>query len=205
MKELKDELKSLQKEMKSLRDQPQKMMKVQKKVMETNMKYMMQSFRPMLITFIPIILVFGWFTANLAYEPLVPGQEFTVSATLIDSASGSVELQVPDQIELLSESSQEIVDNTVSWTLLGSQGTYFLGFSHAGSEARKEVVIDYYRYAKVDEKFRGSAFKSITLDNQKSTPFGSFSLFGWYPGWLAAYIIFSIVFSMSLRKILKIY
>jgi uncharacterized membrane protein (DUF106 family) len=31
------------------------------------------------------------------------------------------------------------------------------------------------------------------------------NLFGWEVGWLGTYIVFSIVFSMGLRKILKLH
>jgi uncharacterized membrane protein (DUF106 family) len=76
MKSLKDELKALQAEMKLLKDQPQKMMEVNKRAMETNMKYMMHSFRSTLFTFIPIIFIFSWMSANYAYEPIAPGENF---------------------------------------------------------------------------------------------------------------------------------
>ena len=41
--------------------------------------------------------------------------------------------------------------------------------------------------------------------NKKVKPLGNVSLFGWKPGWLGVYIIFSIIFSMVLRKLLKIH
>jgi len=83
MKDLKNEMKELQKEMKELKSEPQKMMAVQKKAMQSNMKYMSHSMRSMLFTFIPIILIFGWMNANLAYEPIVPNQEFTTSVLFL--------------------------------------------------------------------------------------------------------------------------
>src|SRR3989344_7479675 len=80
MKDLKNELKELQKEIKELRNEPQKAMAVQKKAMETNMKYMMHSFKSMIFTFIPVIIIFGWLNGHLAYMPLQPNEEFTVTA-----------------------------------------------------------------------------------------------------------------------------
>ena len=85
MKQLKDEMKELQKEMKELKNDPKKMMEVQTKAMQTNSKYMMQSMKSTLITFIPIILIFGWMNANIAYEPILPGQEFTINALFIST------------------------------------------------------------------------------------------------------------------------
>jgi len=77
MRQLKEEQKELQKQMKELKAHPEEAMKVQKQLMQTNMKYMGQSMKPTLITFIPIILIFGWLQGHLAYEPIMPGQEFS--------------------------------------------------------------------------------------------------------------------------------
>ncbi len=212
MKDLKTELKTLQKQMKELRSHPEKMMRVQKQVMETNMKYMMQSFKPTLITFLPIIIIFGWFTANLAYEPLLPNQEFTVTAKMVRDAAGNITLTVPEGIVLVSEADQDIFDipsfwgskKIATWTLEGVQGTYLLEFEHDEVIQQKEVTIDYTKYAKVEEKY-SSGIKSIKLGNNKAHPFNDFSIFGWNPGWFAVYILFSIFFSISLRKLMKIY
>ena len=79
MKQLKEDLKKHQKEMKDHRDNQKKMLEIQKKAMEKNLKYMQHSFKPMIFTFLPIILLFGWLNANLAYDPLLPGQAFNLT------------------------------------------------------------------------------------------------------------------------------
>jgi len=54
--------------------------------------------------------------------------------------------------------------------------------------------------------YKNSDITSIQINYKKLKPLGaSFSLFGWYPGWLSLYIISSLVFSMALRKFLNIY
>jgi uncharacterized membrane protein (DUF106 family) len=55
-------------------------MSLQKEMMELNMEMMKQSFKSMLYTFIPLIILFTWMSANIAYEPINPGEEFTVTA-----------------------------------------------------------------------------------------------------------------------------
>src|SRR3989338_11025380 len=92
MKQLKDELKEFQKEMKELKAHPEKMMEVQKKAMQTNMKYMSHSMRSTLVTFVPIILLFGWMNANIAYDPILPGQEFTITAKFAANTFGTISL-----------------------------------------------------------------------------------------------------------------
>ena len=79
MKQLKEEMKEFQKEIKELRKEPEKAMQVQKRSMQTNMKYMMHSMRSTLFSIIPIIIIFNWMNANFAYDPVLPGQDFTTS------------------------------------------------------------------------------------------------------------------------------
>lgn len=205
MKRLKTEMKELQAEIKSLKDKPQEAMKVQQKAMETNMKYMMQSFKSTLFTIVPVILIFGWFNANLAFEPISPGEEFTVTALMGKDISGNVGLTVPEGVKIVGEAEKEIVDGVVTWTLSGEEeGDYVLEFRYNNEVEQKDLKIDSQRYAEAIEKYK-SAFKTITINYEKVHPFGSFSIFGWNPGWLGTYIIFSIIFSMTLRKLLKVY
>src|SRR3989338_7043876 len=96
MKDLKDEMKALQGEMKTLKDNPSKMMEIQKKSMQTNMKYMSHSMKATLITFLPIIFIFGWMNAHIAYQPIVPGESFTLDALFDRNAFGEAQLIVPD-------------------------------------------------------------------------------------------------------------
>ena len=43
--------------------------------------------------------------------------------------------------------------------------------------------------------------KSLNIDNQKLKVM---NLFGWQLGWLGTYIIFSLIFSLSMRKIMNL-
>ena len=80
------------------------------------MKYMTHSLKPTIITFIPIILIFGWMNNTLAYEPILPGQEFTTTAVFQKGAIGEIELVVPEGITLNGDAVKKIEDlkNTVS-------------------------------------------------------------------------------------------
>src|SRR3989344_4757529 len=122
MKDLKDEIKRLQSEAKTLKDQPQKAMEVQKQAMETNMKYMSHSMRPTIITFIPIILIFGWMTANFAYEQIMPEQEFSISIAFQDGIKGNITIQTPKEISLTGEMSREITNGESIFTMKGTTG-----------------------------------------------------------------------------------
>ncbi|MBN2111513.1 DUF106 domain-containing protein [Candidatus Woesearchaeota archaeon] len=204
MKDLKTEIKDLQKEMKQLKNEPKKMMEIQKKAMETNMKYMMHSMRPMLFTFIPIIIIFGWMTAHFAYEPILPGEEFTTTM-VFENGEGNATLVVPEGVEMISEPTKKIENGEVKWKLTGEEGSYLLEYQHDGKAYTKEVLITNEKdYAEPIKTVKEGDVKAITVNN---SPVKILNLYikGWKLGWIGTYIVFSIIFSMLVRKWLKIY
>jgi|TARA_B100001964_G_C14258280_1_gene613672 uncharacterized membrane protein (DUF106 family) len=203
MKRLKEEMKELQKEAKELKSEPEKAMQVQKQVMQTNMKYMMQSFRSMIYTMVPIIIIFSWMSANLAYDPILPGQDFTTTIVFEKGTSGSVELSVPNGIIINGDGIKEVKDSEIKWVLEGDAGEYLLEYIFDGKTYSKEVLVTKEnRYITPVKTVKKDVVKSISIDNnpKKLLNFGF-----WKPGWLGTYIIFSIVFSILVRKIIKVY
>jgi uncharacterized membrane protein (DUF106 family) len=201
MKQLKSETKEFQKEMKELKDHPKKMMAVQKKAMQTNMKYMGLSMKPTLVTFIPIIIIFGWMHAHLAYEPILPNQDFTVTANF-KNAVGNVELSVPEGLTVISNPLQEIMDNKANWLLKGDLGEYVLEYEFEGNKHTQELLIaDELAYKTPIKLVKKDKLKSLHINNEKLKVM---NLFGWQVGWLGTYIIFSLIFSMALRKMMNL-
>ncbi|MBW2964914.1 DUF106 domain-containing protein [Candidatus Woesearchaeota archaeon] len=212
MKDLKTRQKEFQKKMKALRGEPEKLMKVQREAMEVNMQYMKQSFKPTLITFLPIIIIFGWLNAHMAYEPIMPGQEFPVTLTFNKGYDGdTVTVSVPDGVETVGGASKEIKADMVTFRFTADEGDYLLVFEHDGTNYDKELTVTTGKqYATVTKIFKKQPLRMIETGNQKLIAINLFSLEegGWSKGrfgWLATYIIFSLLFSLGLRKILKIY
>lgn len=205
MKELKSEMKELNKQMKTLRSHPEKAMKVQKRLMEINMKYMSHSMKSTLFTILPIILLFGWMSSHYAFEPLNPGEQFTVTLNFEKDASGEVTLNAPLNIDVAGTLTKTIDEKgNVKWVLSGTEGKYDLGFAHKGKDYYKEIIIstDKGEYAPVEKQVKEGPLNTISVGNEKKIVL---NLFGWELGWLGTYIIFSIFFSMGIRKALKIY
>ncbi|MFC1752667.1 EMC3/TMCO1 family protein [Thermoproteota archaeon] len=203
MKSLKGQIKDFQKQMKASKDNPQKVMKLQKQSMDVNMKYMMKSMKPTLFTFIPIIIIFGWLNSHLAFAPIIPGEEFTTSIVLEEGATGEATLEVPEGVEVVDDTTKQITGSAVQWKLKGDYGEHLLGYNVNGNEYTKDVLItEEQAYAPIVQKVDNGIVKSISIDNSKLIVL---NLFGWKLGWLGVYIIFSLVFSMGLRKLLNIY
>ena len=200
MKRLKEDLNSFQKKMKEAKDNPEKLMQLQKEAMSTNMTYMGKSMKPTFITFIPILLIFGWMSAHFAFEPLMPGQEFTLIATMVKDVEGNVSITVPEGLEVVGDLTQKITESTATFKLKGTgEGEHYVTLASGDQKVDKKVIITSARnYAPVDETYKNSVFKSATLGNKQLKVF-------WKLSWIWAYILSAIVFSMALRKLLKVY
>ncbi|MBI3032433.1 DUF106 domain-containing protein [Candidatus Woesearchaeota archaeon] len=217
MKRLKEEIKEFQNEMKTLRDKPEKMMEVQKKAMETNMKYMMQSLKPTLLTFIPLILIFGWLHAHMGYYPIVQDQEFSTTLEFEDPTVGNVSIIIPQNIEMLTDRVQPILENKATFIMKGKAGQYILKYNVSndiGEEHKNEIIIaenqELTEYKPPITLIKKSKLKKIIMSNKKVQPFQGIPVLQSIPwiggfGWLGTYIIFSIIFSISLRKVMKVY
>lgn len=205
MKEMKEKQKEFQSRMKELKSNPEEMMKVQKEAMQVNMKYMKQSFKPTLVTMIPILLIFGWMTAHLSFEPIYPGEAYSITADFAKSVSGEVQLVADESTTILNEPKQTIT-GAVTWNLKSTEGEHAFTVKAGDQEQTKKVLITKeLKYEDQISIYKHSDITSIKVNYDKLKPLGGFELFGWQPGWLGLYIIMSLVFSLSLRKFLKIY
>ena len=206
MKDLKGELKELQKEVKQLKSKPAEAMKVQKKMMQTNSKYMMHSFKPMLFTFLPIIIFFGWMSSHLGYFPIMPGEEFSVTMDFNEGVNGEVALVFPD-LEVMNGLTQTIQASQVKWILKGDVGEYQLNYKFNDNIYSNVVLIsDEKGYKLPIIKIKKDGVKSIIVSNTKVKPIANLPI-PWINnfGWLGTYILFSIIFSILIRKLLNVY
>ncbi|HLD00454.1 MAG TPA: EMC3/TMCO1 family protein [Candidatus Nanoarchaeia archaeon] len=205
MKELKEKQKEYQKQMRDLKSNPPEMMKVQKEAMQLNMQYMKQSFKPTLITMLPILVIFSWMTAHLSFEPIYPGEPYSISANFNENLAGEAEIEVSEGTEILSEKVQPIT-GAVTWNLKSSEGEHKVQVKVGEEIQSKDVLItSELKYAEPLTAYKHSSIEKITINYNKLKPLGEHSILGWNPGWLGLYIILSIVFSMALRKLLKVY
>lgn len=114
-----------------------------------------------------------------------------------------MELSVPDGIIIDGGSRKEVGDGSVKWVLNGRKGEYLLQYIIDGTKYNKEVLItEENRYIEPLKRIKGGVVKSIeVVHNEKKV----LNLFGWKVGWLGVYIMFSIFFSIVIRKVIKVY
>ena len=221
MKALKEEMNAHNKEMKQHKDNPKKVMEIQKKVMTKNMEFMKHSFKAMFFTIIPLFIIFWWFNANIAYYPIMPDQEFDVRLTFdlegLNKNISLVSVSPEDQLEIINGATQTVERNktkkflgekwigVANWKLKGPEGTYTLLYSFDDDVRAYEkdlIITEERKYAIPEQRINDeSSLESIKIMNEPIRPL---NLFGWKVGWLGAYIIFSMIFSMTIRKVLKV-
>ena len=152
-----------------------------------------------------IILIFGWMNAHFAFVPIMPDQPFDVTLKFSKNIVGDVMIVVPEGIEILGNDIQSIENSKAIYTLKGKEGRYVEGnalkFEFGGGPEYKDVIItNDYEYTEKIKKVGGKDLKNIEMGYKKRV---ILPVLNW--GWLGTYIIFSIVFSMRLRKILKLH
>jgi len=217
LKEIKEEMKSRQKMMKEVsKEDPQKAMKMQKDTMKLTLETMKHSMKSMVYSIIPIILIFNWMGGNLAYNSINQNDEFGISVTFEKGAEGEVEIDVPLGLTIEDKKIKTITNNEVNWRLKGEEGEYLIEFIMDNKIEKKEVLIteerrykakdktkSFFTFIKPEEGFidENSLFEKITINYTKRIYINFFGGMGW----LVSYIIFTLIFSITIRKIIKVY
>ncbi len=221
LKGIKSEIDKLRKEIKTAKE-PGKMAEINSKLMQKTMEQFRASLKPMIITMIPALIILGWMQSTVAFQQLYPNEEFNTSAMFEKTAQGEIEIAVPAGLELLSPANQKAAEK-VAWTLKGPEGNYELEYRYNNEVYTKNIIITNKWQVKnptlqKEQSFLGiktssgsdypirkdSKINAIKIENKPIHPLGTLNLFGWEPGWLATYIILSLVFSMALRALLKV-
>lgn len=218
MKALHIEMKELRGQIKGTKDTSQ-VADLNKKLMEKTFTQITHSMKSTIITLVPVFLIFGWLHANVAYQEISPGEEFTAQMELAEGGTATISSET---LEITSEKEQEITEGKASWTLKGPEGEHEILFNYGDETYRmRAVVTNDWNYAdptleKENKLFgivnigdsnpikQGSEIQKISLLLEPVHPLG-ITLFGWQPGWLATYFIFMLGLTYPIRRILKVH
>jgi uncharacterized membrane protein (DUF106 family) len=197
MKEHRIEMKVLQKEMKEFTKggEQKKAMALQKDMMEKNMLIMKESFKPMFITIIPFLLIFGWLYANFSYLPLEANEPFDIDVILAEPGFNVTLIALPE----LNISGPVVDEKTSTFSASGPEGEYTLQFTANKITVEQDLLIG-EKYAKPDAVYSTKPFKKSLIGNEQL----HVNILGFDLSWFWAYFLFSMIFSLSLRKVLKV-
>src|SRR3989344_6017485 len=205
LKNSKEEVTEIKKQLKEVsKTDPQKAMDLNKKLMEKTAVQFRSTWKPMIITLLPFLILFGWLLINVGNQPIIPDQEFTTSVIFKQPINGTVIIQVPSDITLISEATQEIKPGKIGswifksdrgvaeWKLKGKQGNYELKYTYKGITYNKDLLItDKYEYARLQINVKDSDIISIKINNK------TLKILGLH--WMLVYIILTLIFSSIFR------
>jgi uncharacterized membrane protein (DUF106 family) len=211
LKQIKKDMKELKVKLNKSKNDQKKMMSIQKEMLDKNMIMMKQSFKSMLYTFIPLILVFTWMAATMAYEPIQPYSNVTITAVISNSYTGDL-----NNIKVSSMPNTTIVRNLgyapasekirgIQWIMQTKEnGTYTVLIESETFKQSKEIIVTNERkYANPISQYKDSQLKSLTIGNEKVRPLKNVGFLKTF-GWLGTYIILSILMSIGLRKLMNV-
>lgn len=199
MRRLKAELKVLQKDVRASAADPKKSAKIQKKLLTLNGEIMKKSLRPTLYTLIPVLFVFGWMAANFAFDPVLPGDEVRFVVETQDPARLTL-----SGVDVLGNATRETVESQVAYTLVAPERSVNITVTNEdGQFITRELLLNQTE-GLISEARHEDSFVSSEIEYPKSQPFGDFEFFGYNPGWLFTYILFSLVLNVALRKAFNI-
>jgi len=131
-----------------------------------------------------------------------------LTATFADGISGDAELIIDDTSSFSpgTEAIQTIAAQQASWSIKSDAGTHDITVKVGDIEETRQVLITTdLDYLPMEETFSHSDIAKIDINYKKLRPAGEFALFGWQPGWLGWYIIFSLVFSLGIRRVMGLH
>ncbi len=117
---------------------------------------------------------------------------------------GTAEISTSAGLQIIDETAKTINSTKAVWKLKGNEGEHVIQYTINGkvcNDCRKNVIItNLPKYAPVVQyiKESGVGIKQIQIDN---TPLKVL----WKLSWIWLYIIISVVLSLILRKVMKIY
>ena len=219
IKSVKDIIKAYILEIRLYKDSPRIIMKAFRQILVKNAIYMRYAIVPLLFVFIPVILVLFNLNARYNYRALSANEPFLIKANVVpDVDLRSLEIEVPDEIEILTPAVHMITENEINWKArVKKPGEYTITFRFLDRAFQKTVI------AKPTNELlstirSGDDFMTVLMNPaEKPLPAGSpiksleitypakeNSILGIKMHWLIAFFVLSLVFAFALKGPLKV-
>ncbi len=211
LKKSREDVTEIKKQLKEVsKTDPQKAMDLNKEQIEKTATQFRSTWKPMIITLLPFLILFGWLLINVGNQPIKPDQEFITSVIFKQPINETITIQIPDNITLLNEATQEVKPGKVGWWIFktdrgiaewklnGKLGNYELKYTYKGIIYNKALLItDKYEYGRPQISIKDSDIIAIKINNK------TLKILGLH--WMLVYIILTLIFSSIFRKLFKVY
>ena len=232
LKKIKEDMSELRAKLKTHKSDIKVMGDVNRQMIQRSSEQMRKSIRSLFFTLLPLLLVITWMQGNVALDNIDPGDQFSISVILDEEQTEDVNILLSVEGEATLQENQTALQIIEPATYNSSVPLWILTAEQAGNATLTYTINDAENYTQeilITEQWRyndpllekdkevlsiryasgelspSSPVDTLMINLEPTRPFGEFSLFGWTPGWLVTYILATLVFSLLLRKFLKVY
>ncbi|MEM1988359.1 MAG: EMC3/TMCO1 family protein [Candidatus Woesearchaeota archaeon] len=201
LREIKKEMDELRKKMSKTKD-PKKQEEIASKTLELSLRYNQKTMKSLLFTTIPAIIIFSVILNHYTYEPLKPNLPFNVTLFLKGNYNVTVHEMITENVDLLNVYKN---DKIITYELRPrKEGYYNFQFTINNKTYFKDfLVTNLYRVTNNEKKINDEYIDKVVIE-YKPLNIVNFTIFGFRPGRLTFYILFSIILSIITRKLFNI-
>jgi len=206
------------------RDDMRQILIAQKEILKYNLFYVIKTIKPAVPIMAIVLLTLSQINIRYSFSPVLPGEAFTVKATLADNPGveqeDEVTLFLPFGFESVSPAFHSTETSQIEWKIRGTKtGEFDFSFRTGAKTFTKKVLIGgpigpfsphLGRVGFVERMFNplerllpaDAPIKAIDI-GYKPRSF-DMGFFGLHLHWLAAFLIISIAFGLFCRKLFKV-
>lgn len=201
LREIKKEMDELRKKMSKTKD-PKKQEEIASKTLELSLRYNQKTMKSLIFTTIPAIIIFSVILNHYTYEPLKQDQLFNVTLYLKGNYNVTVHEMITENVDLVNIYKN---DKVITYELKPrKEGYYNFQFTINNKTYSKDfLVTKLYRVTNNEKKINDEYLDRVVIE-YKPLHLVNFTIFGFRPGRLTFYILFSILLSILTRKLFNI-
>ncbi len=208
LREIKKEMDELRKKLVNTKNENE-LKKLQTKTLELSLLYNQKSMKTFIFTTLPAIFIFGFLTGHYTYEPLKVDQPFNITIQLATPRNITItQLMTSPDFKLLS--TKKVGDKIIYTILPKKEGYFEFKFKIEDKDQRMNktysipfIVTKLYKTTPDVKKVNDGIVEEIRIE-YKPLRLVPFKVFGYSPGRLTFYILFSLILNTIFRKLFNL-
>lgn len=200
LRKIKKEMDELRKRMNSTKDIRERE-KIVSKTLELSLEYNKKTMVSLLYTTIPAILIFGVIINHYTYEPLRVGVPFNISIYTRLASDIKVHQMITEYVDMINVYNYP-GESKITYELRPKkQGLFNFEFTIGNKTYSKDfLVTDLYKVTSQKKEINDGTVNRIEIEYKPLVIF-PYKIFGFQPGRLFFYILFSVILNILFRRL----
>jgi len=215
IRKIKDSIGAHVLEVRLFSDQPRVVLRAYVGLLRSLSGYLLCALPPALVLTLPLLLIFGQLEDRFENSPVTPGFDFLVSASLGSGDSlPDVALRLPPDLYQTAPAVRIAPEREIDWRIQAKRsGVFDLHLVLQGQEISKRVVVGSAASSIAPRRVVGNVLQQIMSPSEPPLPHGGsvqqiqiqyparlFDVGPWRVGWIAPYVVLTIIAALLLRK-----